>query len=454
MTTFSIIQKSQLEGVHRMDAEYYQPEYLQMVKNLNKLKATPIREVAVNPKRKFKPKENESFRYIEISEVDLNTGEYNKSEILGENAPDRAQWIVRQNDVIVSTVRPIRNAVSLIKEDTKNLVCSSGFAVFESKKIESEYLFVYLKSRPTVKLLDRQTTATMYPAITVDDILNIKIYLGKERFRQEIKNKVIEAQKELVQYKSLYSRAEQLLLEELGLKGFKVEDELFYTVEFSGIKSTHRADAEYFQPKYDKIDKNLNKFKQERLEDLSSLISYGTVPTSPYVEQDGVPYVKGENLQNCFIDYSKLVYLERKSTKQLPEKFYLKEDDIVISQMGTVGRAGLITREEVGWLFASFTIRVRLKEEIKPFLDPLFVTLYIQNISRPYYLLRRIAQASVRQNTDLPTIGDLQIPILPKPIQQKIASLVQQSHQSRKKAKELLEEAKQKVEKMILGEIP
>jgi restriction endonuclease S subunit len=242
-----------------------------------------------------------------------------------------------------------------------------------------------------------------------------------------------------------------LLLEELGLKDFEPEEDLSFIVNLSDVKSTNRADAEYFQPKYEKFEKILSKFKQEKLADLSSLISYGTVPTSPYVEKEGVPYVKGENLRNCFIDYSKLVYLEKESTKELPKKFYLKEGDIVISQMGTVGRAGLVTKKEEGWLFASFTIRVRLKEENRSILDPLFVASYIQNISRPYYLLRRIAQASVRQNTDLPTIKDLRIPIMPQSTQQKIADLVRQSHEARKKAKDLLEEAKQKVEKMILG---
>ncbi len=40
----------------------------------------------------------------------------------------------------------------------------------------------------------------------------------------------------------------------------------------------------------------------------------------------------------------------------------------------------------------------------------------------------------------------LQIPMLPLLTQQKIASLVQQSHEARKKAKELLEVAKRAVE--------
>jgi len=36
---YSIIQKSQLEGANRLDAEYYQPEYLQLINNLEKTKA-------------------------------------------------------------------------------------------------------------------------------------------------------------------------------------------------------------------------------------------------------------------------------------------------------------------------------------------------------------------------------------------------------------------------------
>ncbi len=61
MATYSIIKLSQLEGAHRLDAEYYQPEYLKLIDNLDKLGSVPIREVATNPKRKFKPRKDEIF---------------------------------------------------------------------------------------------------------------------------------------------------------------------------------------------------------------------------------------------------------------------------------------------------------------------------------------------------------------------------------------------------------
>ncbi len=56
--------------------------------------------------------------------------------------------------------------------------------------------------------------------------------------------------------------------------------------------------------------------------------------------------------------------------------------------------------------------------------------------------------------TSYPTITDedvenLIIPVLPKSTQQKIADLIQKSHEARSKAKQLSEKAKSKVENLI-----
>ena len=62
--------------------------------------------------------------------------------------------------------------------------------------------------------------------------------------------------------KSLYSQAEDLLLKELGLEDFKPKEDLSYIVNLSDVKSAHRTDAEYFQPKYEQTHiKNQHKIK-------------------------------------------------------------------------------------------------------------------------------------------------------------------------------------------------
>ena len=45
MATYSIIKKSQLEGACRLDAEYYQPEYLDVEKKLNIIKTESLEDL-------------------------------------------------------------------------------------------------------------------------------------------------------------------------------------------------------------------------------------------------------------------------------------------------------------------------------------------------------------------------------------------------------------------------
>jgi restriction endonuclease S subunit len=63
--------------------------------------------------------------------------------------------------------------------------------------------------------------------------------------------------------------------------------------------------------------------------------------------------------------------------------------------------------------------------------------------------IERDAGGSVISHWKPEQIKKLQVSILPKSTQQKMADLVQQSHQARRDAKELLERAKRKVEEFI-----
>jgi len=458
MITHSIIQKSKLESAHRLDAEYYQPEYLELEKriyskSLYKLWGNIEGRFITGPFGSEFNVENYTYdteyRYVRGKDVKEFFLLDDDNVYIPEKDYERLKkYSLKEGDILVSVVGTLGNA-AIADSSVVPAIFSCKSTVFRTNSINPYYFIAYLNSIYGNKLLARSVRGAVQTGLNIDDLKSLPVFIPSKMEQESIGSSVLNAKQEHDKSKFLYSQAEVLLLEELGLNKFKPEEELSYIVNLSDVKSAHRADAEYFHPKYNKIEKILNRLRRERLEDVSSLISYGTVPTSPYVEKDGVAYVKGENLKTCFIDYSKLVYLETESTKLLPTKYYLRQGDIIISQMGTVGHAGLVTEKEERWLFASFTIRVRLKEESKVILDPLFVTLFIENISRPYYLLRRISQASVRQNTDLPTIRDLKIPILPKSTQGKISDLVLQSHQARKRAKELLEKAKREVEEFI-----
>ncbi|MGB3695758.1 MAG: restriction endonuclease subunit S, partial [Spirulinaceae cyanobacterium] len=184
-----------------LDAEYYQPKQ-QKVMGIMRQSGFCIGDIVSLEKRKFKPDKQGTFNYIEIGSL---SGEgFANSEIVSmQEAPSRAQWIVRTNEIITSTVRPIRRLSALIKPEQNNYICSSGFAVLKPIRIEPEVLLVYLRSHIVCEILDLHTTASMYPAISTEDLLNIPITLPKGATCQKIVEKVKESRRKHEQSKQL-----------------------------------------------------------------------------------------------------------------------------------------------------------------------------------------------------------------------------------------------------------
>ena len=265
----------------------------------------------------------------------------------------------------------------------------------------------------------------------------------EQKFSQVLINLFGNLSRNIVSQKQIYAQAQTLLLSELGLTDWQPKHRLTFVKNYSDTEQAERIDADYFQPFYDEVNNKLQSTGFVFAKDICSKINYGTVPTSAYSEDNsGVPYIKGLNLKNLRLDTEKLDYIT--NTNALPDKVFTKEGDIIISQMGTVGNCGVVSKEQENWVFASFTIRMRIVDKSK--YDPYFVALYIENIAKPYYLMRNIAQASVRQNTDLPTIKQMPIPNLSFEKQQQISQKITESFNLRKQSKHLLECAKRAVE--------
>ena len=443
MAVFSVIKLSELEGAKRIDAEYYKPEYLSLLDRLRKAVCVPAKSVAFPARRKFNPNAKEYFDYIEISEVDLSTGDFNVSKIIGKEKPDRAQWIVNKDDVLVSTVRPIRNAVILIRENKENLVCSSGFAVIHPYKVQANYLFLYFKIPFVAKLLDRHTTATEYPAINWNDVLNTPIYVGSEVFQVKISFLIDESFGLLEQSRTLYSQAENMLLEELGLKDFKPKYEKTYTAKLSDTFSAHRIDAEYFQPAYEEIIKRL-KEKNIELKPLRKFIlsiQKGIEPGSENYQDKGKSFIRVSNLSiNGFVDRDQK-YLSEELYQQLRETYEPKQGDFLLTKDATPGIA-YVVKEQIEGIISSGILRLQINENE---IDKEYLALCINSIIGKMHI-EKDCGGSVILHWKPDQVKRLKIPTLPSEIQQEIASLVQQSHEARRKAKELLEVAKKAIE--------
>ena len=444
MITYSIIKKSELEGLSRIDSEYYQPKYFRILDKLRDLKAVPISEVAKPIKRGFKPDNNLYFDYIEISEVNISTGAVNAVKVLGKEAPDRAQWIVKKGDVIISTVRPIRNAVAVITEHEDNFVCSSGFAVLKPIEVSHEFLFTYLKTKPIVELLDRKTTATMYPAVSWQDILSTPIFLPDNLTEKFIIQRVQEAIQNLKESDSLYLQAEQMLLEEMGLYNFDFSQPNFYTVPLSQAQKLNRVDAEHFQPKYDKIIKHLTKTgKTKLLGEIAPFINHG--PQPPYFDDGDIPIITQRHMGRYLLNFESADEFTSQSFWSQRKKFQVQQNDVLFYSVGAyLGRTNIYLDDKKAMAGSYITI---IRPDIKK-RNPIYLAVYLNSLAGQMQSDRH-SRASAQQYIYPKDIAQIIIYLPSGEFQTKIAELMIQSYEARKKAKSLLEKAKRKVEEAI-----
>ena len=155
----------------RLDAEYFSPRVRNLISYLSK-DGLKIGNVARPQKKHFDSHINGDFNYIEISDVH-NDGTASSERLHSAEAPSRATWHVHKGDVITSMVRPIRRLSAQITQDQDGFVCSSGFVVLKPISVSSELLLTYLRLPLICELLDLHTSASMYPAISEQDMLRI-----------------------------------------------------------------------------------------------------------------------------------------------------------------------------------------------------------------------------------------------------------------------------------------
>ena len=206
---FYVNRLSSTVSPNRIDAEYFQPRFQILLERIRSKGAT-IGDMANLRKERFVPKAESAFHYIEIGDVSSD-GTASSTEIMGEDAPSRATWMVHSGDLITSLVRPIRRLTALIEQPQDGFICSSGFAVLEPQGVPPEVLLVYLRLPAIAELLDLYTTASMYPAISTSELMKIPFLTPPVRTITAITERVAESRAAHQKSRMLLSQAESIV---------------------------------------------------------------------------------------------------------------------------------------------------------------------------------------------------------------------------------------------------
>lgn len=463
----------------RLDAEYYQPKYDDILHHIQAYKygSKHLAEICDIKDENFSPKDNTTYKYVELA----NIGKYGNitgcSQQKGENLPSRARRIVTKDDVVVSSLEGSLDRCALVEEDNDGALCSTGFYVLKSSVLNSETLLVLFKSPLVKELMRKGCSGTILTAIGRQELERIPIPLIRQEIQEEIAQHVqssISLRKESLQllehakltvegaiqngggkivseYNVLQEKSAMelhiaiyLLLHEVGIISndvkVKVSNVVCSCKKLSdSFLASGRLDAEYYQPKYDLLFEKLKGFPTATIKDIAT-IQKSIEPGSDAYQEEGIPFIRVANLSKFGLSNSDV----KLDTTQFADTIRPQKDTILLSKDGSVGIAYKM-EETQDVITSSAILHLQLTT---PNVLPDYLTLVLNSIVVKLQA-ERDAGGSIIQHWKPSEIENVIIPILPMNEQQMIANKVKQSFKMREDAQDLLLQAKHIIEKTI-----
>lgn len=393
------------------------------------------------------------IEYLDEGVPFLNVGDIKDSDIDVQNAKkiDRdlsknvlKKSLCRENQVLLTIAGTIGNAATTyqLPKDTNS---NQAIANITPDKMSSFYLSIYLNSFYGKKQTARLTISSVQPNLLLTQVKKIKVFVPSKNF-QEIIEKLYKQDHQIKnQSKSLYSQAEQLLISELGLLGWNPKHELSFVKNFTDTQKDRRFDAEYFQPKYEKIVESIKKYK-DGFDKLGNLVKVrkSVEPGSEAYQESGVPFVRVSNLSKFELTENNQQFISEELYNELKNN-QPKKDEVLLSKDATPGMAYYLN-EEVQKMIVSGGI-LRLKIDSKQVL-PEYLTLVLNSVIVQKQI-ERDAGGSIISHWRPDQVKATIIPILKISKQKEIMELIKKSFMDRRLSKSLLEIAKKGVEMAI-----
>ncbi len=447
MMANSVILKSQLEGARRLDAEYYQPGFLrgkELLMNSGAIPLEDIAKIATGPA--YSSEEIGDKLDIALARIGDVVNKIEVEDWLKVSRKDFEKFNSRKInnlDILLSmTGDPpdVGKCNLIIVPNGEPLAFNQRVAKLTSKT--PFYLFAFLSTEIARQQSERNALGIRQRNLGIDDLRNTLVFIPNLQIVQDNIANLVEAYfAELENSKRCFLGAENLLLEELGLADFKISDDLSWTSNLSDVKFADRIDADHFQPKYEVLVSKLQEKDTEHLiEAIENVPARFNTLAKP---NDTYRYVDLGNINSSLgiIDgYEEVLGKEAPSRA----KRALKAGDVIVSSVeGSLDKVALVSIDQEGYLASSGFFQFRSKTLLPEILLVIAKSLVLQ------MQLKKYCAGTILMAVPSDALAKMVIPTISKDVQQKIAGLVRQSHEARKRSKELLEEAKRKVEEMI-----
>lgn len=429
----------------RFDAEYHKKENIRKDNVLNKKGYSEIGEFAY-----VTDGIHTSIDYSEDSGINLfsattpreNYFDLSRGAYISEKAHKaNPRTSLQENDIIISTVGTIGNCAVVNKDVLPaNSDRHVGIIRVKNDTFYPRFVSTFLLTKYGRFQTLRESTGNVQLNLFLYKIRELKIPNVSKEFQEKIENLVIDSDIKIKTSKEKYSKAENMLLSELGLKDFHPSSEnvSIKTLQESFLK-TGRLDSEYYQVKYDRLFERLSKIKCAKLSNLVT-IKKSIEPGSEYYEDKGIPFVRVQDLTKFGLGDTS-IYL---SKDKFGDCIRPKKNTILLSKDGTVGIAYKMD-QNADVITSSAILHLNVKDNC---VLPDYLTLALNSIVVKMQA-EKDAGGSIIKHWKKGEIENVIVPILSKEKQEEIKGLLMESMRLRKESQLILEKAVRAVEMAI-----
>jgi type I restriction enzyme S subunit len=440
---------SQVKKDLRLDAEYYRPNHLRLIRLLDESEPSTIGSFAsVTDGIHGSPDvvEEDGIRYLSAKCVKDNYFSIDDTLLISrQQHANNRRTQMRVGDVLVTTVGTIGNAV-VVTDDISPANADRHLGIIRvntGSEWDPYYLATFLNSRLGRFQTMREATGNVQLNLFVEKIKTLRVVRIADHDRVvELTRRAYSRRKEA---ELLYTRVEAMLESALGLDKLDLTPKLFYERAYADARTAQRLDAEYYQPPKKAVLDSLAKMGGVLLSDQYRSVSELWKPDAAG---------DSEQVRNYDLSATFQPFLDETGEIQTRDtiasvKKRLHPGDLVVSRLRSYLReiAVVLDTGSVPMVGSTEFIVLRPgKGAIR--VETLLVYLrsrYVQTV------LKWSQDGSNHPRFDEKELLRLRIPDVVLAKQDEIADIVQASIATRREAHRLLSEAKMMVEVSILG---
>lgn len=462
MAVWSVVEFLEVAKSWRFDAEYWRPVHVENERLIeragNKYGVETVSRLSENiTGSAFYPSIAEYYSHTEgmpfIRVANLKGFFVDDTELI-RLPPDLVEGMsqiatITEGDIVVAKGGTI-GGICLLQPGIEECAVSRDVIAIRTNtsKINPAYLVAFLKSRFGQLQIDRYKSQQVQAHLTFPAIGGVKVVVPPQDEQQKVADLIWNARSRSYQSKSLYAQAEALLLHELGLEALDLSHQTTFTATFAEVMEARRLDAEYFQPKYRRVLQGIanSPYPSKALGELIEPIRNGF--DYRQFTDNGTPYIRVGDIQNGRINLQGAAKVNM-SVDQVRKNIQLKPGDVLFTRKGSFGNAAVVNEDCVQAIISSEIMLLRPRNQLDYLLLSDYLSLFL-NSNLGYQQIERNVHGVAFYSISQPDLARVRVVILPPEKQQTLVDTLRQSSRSEQEATQLLEQAKQRVEELIL----